>query len=103
MKVTNVRDENLGVYVGRKKQGMHYGNPFSHKSGTLASVIVPSLEEAIKAYEDWLDGLRYQTIEPERRLWILEHLLDLKGQDLKCFCAPNLCHADVLLKKANKD
>lgn len=101
MKVVNIRKDKCDIYVGRKSQGMHYGNPFSHQSGTLAIVVVASVAEAISAYEDWLDGLAYQEIEPERRLWILEHLSELKNQTLGCFCAPKPCHADVLLRKAN--
>lgn len=102
MKVVNMYDNVSAVYVGRKSQGMHYGNPFSHKSGTLASVKVTSIKEAISAFEDWLDGIAYIEIEPDRRQWILDHLEDLKGQNLRCYCAPNPCHAEVLLKKANK-
>lgn len=101
MKVVNIYDNTPAIYVGRKSHGMHYGNPFSHKTGTLAVVKVASVKEAIVAFEDWLDGIAYQEVEPERRQWILDHLDDLTGQNLKCYCAPHPCHADVLLKKAN--
>lgn len=101
MKVVNIRKEQCDVYVGRKRYGMHYGNPFSHKQDTLASTVVASIEEAIFAFEVWLDGTAYSDIEPERRAWILANLHKLTDKDLGCFCAPNLCHASVLLKKAN--
>ncbi len=35
---------------------------------------------------------------------VLPHLdvSDLRGQDLVCYCAPEPCHADLLLEKANR-
>ncbi len=29
-------------------------------------------------------------------------LMPLRGKDLVCYCAPKACHADVLLREANK-
>lgn len=46
------------------------------------------------------------------RLWIMEPAQDelrarmrqvLRGKDLICWCAPNACHADVILEIANSD
>lgn len=107
-RVFNVHSGHPGVYVARKKVGMHYGNPFTHKHGTLAAVVVESIPEAVQAYRDWLDGEAWYDIEQERRLWILDHLAELIDQDLLCFCAPLtpdpskkwLCHADILAEKA---
>ena len=28
---------------------------------------------------------------------------ELRGKDLVCFCAPKLCHGDILLRIANED
>lgn len=66
------------VYVGR---GSPWGNPF---------VIGP-------------DGDRFEVI----RRFTAEILptLDLRalrGKDLVCFCAPEMCHADVLMEHANR-
>src|SRR5690606_18957594 len=87
-----------GIYIGRKNSGMHYGNPASHKKDSLAKVIVSTVEDAVKWFEDWLDG-KYPDIEPERRKWILENLWQLEDNDLYCFCKPGPCHGDVLVKK----
>lgn len=92
-----------GVYVGRKDGSQfHYGNPFTHKKGTLANIIVGSREEAIVAFRDWLEGKAYQEVEPKRRQWILDHLAELKGKRLLCFCAPQACHGDILAEMADK-
>ncbi len=66
------------VYVGR---GSRWGNPF--KIG--------------------VDGDRQEVCNKFEKL-ILPGLdvTFLKGKDLVCFCAPLRCHADALLKKANK-
>lgn len=94
-------------YVGRpaKPTPYHYGNPFSHKPGTLAAVKVETAEEAVQAFEDWLDGAAYQEVEPERRLWILNSLPSLAGKVLGCWCvtpeqpdAP--CHGRTLARRA---
>lgn len=33
---------------------------------------------------------------------VVEHLHELKGKDLVCWCAPNRCHGEVLLALSNK-
>jgi hypothetical protein len=70
------------VYVGR---GSAFGNPF---------VI-------------GIDGTRDEVID-QFRTWFLSRprlvakaKQELAGKDLVCFCAPNRCHADVLLEIAN--
>lgn len=78
----NPNTPNTAVYVGRPTI---WGNPFViGKDGTRAEVI-----EKYRAYI---------TSEPELvRLACTE----LKGADLVCWCAPEACHADVLLEIAN--
>jgi len=35
--------------------------------------------------------------------WVADHIQDLKGKNLACWCKPGWpCHADVLLKIANR-
>lgn len=108
IKVVNIRYEKCEEYVGRVKgSDQHFGNPFSHKNGTLASVCVGSVEEAVEAYDLWLEGKKYSDIEPERRSWILNNLFRLKGRRLGCFCVspeyPNrTCHGFVLKKLVEK-
>ena len=72
------------VYVGR---GSNWGNPFRvGRDGTRAEVI-----EAFEAYAD--------AILKKKPDW-LEHL---RGKDLVCWCFPEACHADVLLRLANAE
>jgi hypothetical protein len=71
------------VYVGRPTK---WGNPFViGRDGDRAEVIAK--------YADWLDGM----IEAGRL-----DLDELAGKDLVCWCAPESCHADVLLELANR-
>ena len=66
------------VYVGRPSK---WGNPFSiGKDGNR--------EEVIKKYEEWIVN------QP----MLLESLYELKGKDLVCWCWPESCHAEVLLR-----
>lgn len=71
------------VYIGRPSK---WGNPFSHKLGTLAAFRVASRQEAVDAYR------RHLLSSPI----MLAELDELAGRDLGCFCAPALCHGDVL-------
>ena len=91
-KVWNKRDCNVpndAVYVGRPTK---WGNPFSHRGGTLACWVVGSREEAVVKYEEWLLN------SPK----LLECLEELRGKHLVCWCKPESCHADILLKLANE-
>lgn len=78
------------IYVGRPTK---WGNPFSHLPNTLAKFRVETRDEAVKAYEDWM-----QT-QPD----LLDSLAELSGKDLLCWCAPASCHADVLIRLANAE
>ena len=80
-KVVHCKREQYDVYIGRPSQ---WGNPFViGKDGTRAQVI--------KKYEQWI-----QT-QPA----LLAALPELKGKVLGCWCSPNACHGDVLVKLAN--
>ena len=87
-RVVHCKKEEFDVYIGR---GSKWGNPFSHKEGTLAEHIVGSREEAIAKYEEYL--LSNQEL--------VDSLPELKGKVLGCWCKPKACHGDVLLKLAN--
>ena len=82
-KVYNRRDKEIpkdAVYVGRPTK---WGNPF--KIGTSIG-----REEVVKLYAEKLSELDKQNI-----------IRELRGKDLICWCAPEACHADVLLEIAN--
>lgn len=87
-RVVHCKKEEFDVYIGR---GSKWGNPFSHKEGTLAEHVVGSREEAIAKYEEYL--LSNQEL--------VDSLPELKGKVLGCWCKPKACHGDVLLKMAN--
>ena len=85
-----------------------FGNPF-----TIADCLDddPGLTRAdaqarcVRLFQDWLNGeyvasgLELQ----QRRRWILEHVGDLAGKSLACWCKiGEPCHADVLLAAAAK-
>lgn len=77
------------VYVGRPSK---WGNPYSHQAGTLAKYKVNSREQAVRLYRKHL----YES-------GLIEHVHELRGKDLVCWCAPASCHADVLLELANAE
>ncbi|NJO18555.1 MAG: DUF4326 domain-containing protein [Thioploca sp.] len=78
------------VYIGRPSK---WGNPFSHKDGTLAKFKTSSLEESIKKYEEWVLS------QPD---FIFSIKKELKGKVLGCWCAPKMCHGYILARIANE-
>ncbi len=88
------RDEHF-VYIGRKKEGMHFGNPFSSGPVTLAEIKVDSRDASIEAFQLWLSGEAHTRVESQRREWILENMWRLRGKTLVCFCSPAACHGDL--------
>lgn len=66
-----------------------FGNPF--KIGRDGS-----REEVIDKYERWI----FQIEQSRLRVRMQE---ELRGNDLLCWCAPQECHADIILKIANAD
>lgn len=89
MEVVNIRNFRAEVYIGRRRSGMHYGNPFVI-SGSMGR------REVVRAYAEWLCGVRYGEVEPERRAWILDNIEGLRGKTCGCYCKPLACHGDVL-------
>ena len=87
-RVVHCKKEEFDVYVGR---GSKWGNPYSHKEGTLAEEVVASRSEAIKKYKEYL-------LSNED---LMGSLPELKGKVLGCWCKPKSCHGDILLKYAN--
>lgn len=90
-RVVHCKKEAHDVYIGRPSK---WGNPFSHKAGTRADFILPTRQEVVQAYREWItngDG-RY----------LLKSLHELKGKTLGCWCAPQACHGDVLFELANE-
>ena len=80
--VVNKYKEDYDVYIGR---GSKWGNPFViGKDGTR--------EEVIEKYRLWL----WQQIKD--RYILKEDLLKLDNQRLGCFCKPQACHGDVIVR-----
>lgn len=89
--VVHCKRERYDVYVGRP---FKWGNPFSHKQGTLAKYKVSNRQEAVEAYRKWI------TFGDGRHL--LADLHELKGKTLGCWCAPLQCHGHVLSELVEK-
>jgi hypothetical protein len=69
------------VYCGR---GSKWGNPYIiGRDGTRIEVIELYSINVLPKFTE-------------------EELEELRGRDLVCFCVPNPCHCDLLLKEANK-
>lgn len=77
-KVVHCKKEKYDIYIGRPQK---WGNPFSiGKDGTR--------EEVVKKYEEWI----------KTQPLLLNSLNELKGKILGCWCSPQACHGDILIK-----
>ena len=79
-----------------------WGNPFVvGRDGTRA--------ECVDLYAKLLMGYlcvsQHVTLEDQKaaREYALAHLDELAGKNLACWCSDGQCHADVLLKVANRN
>lgn len=91
-RVVHCKVHSYDVYIGRPSQ---WGNPFTHKKGTLAQFQVATRHEAIEKYRAYI----LQRLEKEPSL--REDLRRLKGKVLGCHCKPLPCHGDVLAELAD--
>lgn len=103
MSVVNIRaTDAFDIYIGR---GSMWGNPFTHKplAETQAQFQVGSREESIESYRNWL----WEQVQLYRDCPFtdpsditIERLAELHGKTLGCFCKPQSCHGDILVKAA---
>lgn len=83
--VVHCKKSKYDVYIGRPSI---WGNPYSHKDGTMAEFKVANRQEAIEKFEEYL--LKNQEL--------MDKLPELKGKTLGCWCKPKSCHGDILKK-----
>lgn len=83
--VVNMRNgEAYDVRIDRRTA---FGNPFR-----MADQSEQERERVVVAYREWL-----VTSRSRQAAWIRDHLHELKGKKLGCWCYPLLCHGDVLV------
>lgn len=90
--VVHCKKDAHDVYIGRPSK---WGNGFTHHQHLGGpTVIVDTREEAVERYEEWIRE------QPELMAAAKK---ELKGKILGCWCAPLLCHGEVLAKIANEE
>lgn len=87
--VVNKYKEEYDVYIGR---GSVWGNPFSHLPETKALYKVGTREESVSSYKDYLWH------QMKEGFITTDMLRSLKGKKLGCFCKPQSCHGDIIVK-----
>jgi hypothetical protein len=81
-KVVNLKNEPYDVYIGR---GSKWGNPFViGRDGDR--------DEVCDRYAEWF----------YTQLHLIESLQELAGKNLGCYCKPERCHGDFLVKMAQQ-
>ncbi len=86
MRVVNLHRENYTHYIGRPSE-LH--NPYSHRSSKYNIKEMATAIEAVRSFEEYA----------RTNLHILEAIRRLpEDAVLGCFCKPNICHGDVIIK-----
>lgn len=76
------------IYVGRPTK---WGNPWTHTLSRDESVTyVETRAEAVEAFYDWILSNRPECVQLRR-----DARRALRGKRLVCWCAPDLCHAEI--------
>jgi|TARA_R110002110_G_C13377487_1_gene710788 hypothetical protein len=89
MSVVHCQKEPFDVKIDRTTI---WGNPYSHKEGTLAKYHCDTRQESIEKYKEYILNT------PE----LLKRIPELQGKILGCWCKPKACHGDFLVELANK-
>lgn len=86
-RVVNLYKESYDVYIGRSGKGKdgYFGNPIPLQKGEPRG-------STIKKYEEYF----HDRIKNDNKF--KNRVLGLKGKVLGCFCKPNTCHGDVIVK-----
>jgi len=77
--VVHLKREPFDIPIDRSSR---WGNPWSHKDGTLATFKVDTIEEAVENYRKWLKGEDFIDFMQVRREWILDNLGTLRNKTL---------------------
>jgi len=95
----NIPTDGKYFYIGRNNQGNVLGNPYTHKTGTLAQYKVSSREEAISKYESYFKESYNNNDEFKRTIdEIYNCYLEGNKVYLGCWCKPSSCHGDIIKK-----
>jgi hypothetical protein len=86
MNVVHCKRAKFDVLIDRSTR---WGNPFViDRDGTR--------DEVLQLYKTWVT-----TSQDAKARWIRQHVSELRGQILGCWCAPQPCHGDILYELAN--
>ena len=93
MAVIHVRDMKPGdTYIGRRvpRLGFFVDSPWANP---FRIDEIYTREESIRWFEDWV-----RTSNATEAVWCREHIGELHGKRLACWCHPKPCHGQVLLQ-----
>ncbi len=96
MKVVNLRQDSYTIYIGRAGHGLDgvFGNPVKlNVECIICSLVHETRSSTLDCYEVYLrNKLKASSAFKERFLSL--YIDDVLG----CFCKPDACHGDVMIK-----
>ena len=87
-KAVHLRRDEYDVRIDRRSP---WGNPF-----VIGGKPPLSRADVIRMFAYWVTGPDAEAV------WIREHVHELRGKRLGCWCAPLACHGDVLAAMAEE-
>lgn len=104
MKVVHCKKETPDVYIGRGYGGNIPRDPYQYGGlgnpfliGMLHKDVQISREKAVELFKQWFYLKIIHDITYKQRI------LELKGKILGCWCAPEMCHGDIIIDWLEKN
>lgn len=112
LQVLNMKDKGIDDFwtldntehIVRIDRVTKWGNPF-------IMGIDGDRDEVCNKYWVWLHEWMLNGKEIKLRIgareysnkWVIEHISELKGKNVACWCSPERCHGHLLVELANKE
>jgi len=95
-KVVHCKKEPYDIYIGR---GSKWGNPWRMGRSMSRDAVIAEYKTWLLQWKKWKEEIIIN--DPSGNYsnrWIIEHLKELRGKTLGCFCKPMPCHGDILVE-----
>lgn len=90
-KIVNMHRSSCDVKIDRTTP---YGNPYQIPRDGNRNMVVARHQAWLMM---WLKEKREVIIQGYNNKWVCEHVHELKGKILGCWCKPKRCHGDNLI------
>ena len=92
--------DSINVYIGRARVVFINGTRYPHQDSSFCNPFKIGKDDNRK--EVLIKYKQYLLTMINENIITVDQLLSLKGKNLGCWCAPDLCHGDILVELINQ-